>query len=644
MEQQLFYKALFIRKIEEIFLELFSLGKLNGTVHTCIGEEFSALAFAGQLEKKDTVFSNHRSHGHYIAFTEDYTGLLAELSGFKSGVCGGVGSSQHLYKKNFFSNGIQGGIVPNAAGIALANKLKQNNQIVVVYIGDGTLGEGIIYETMNIISKWNIPLLIVCENNMYAQSTPQAVNLAGNILNRAIAFDIATDKGSTEDPLELMEHGKKAINYVRDNQKPMFFEVNTYRLKAHSKGDDDRDNNEIESYRKRDPLSLFQLNNIDVFNTMNGDIENKIEEMLNSIPEEVLEIEEYADTPESYGENIWKELIFDNEKLFKRLNFFFKECLKDKQSIFIGEDVLSPYGGAFKIAKDLSSLYPDQVFSTPISEAAITGISNGLALSGYKPYLEIMFGDFITHSMDQIINHSSKYFHMYNKQITCPIVIRTPMGGRRGYGPTHSQSLDRFLLGIDNTKVVALNKLIDPVILYEKIHSEIHPVIVIENKSDYTRRIKAEDNKFFSYSVSDNNEYPIVKISPLKGTPNLTIVTYGGMIIFVEKILEKLFLEYEIIGEILVYSCIYPLNVSPILESVSLTHKLCTIEEGSGFSAWGSEVIANVAEHSFKEVKCHRISGMNIPIPSVKKLEKAVLPDEDSIIKEIKEKFYVRHS
>ena len=135
-----------------------------------------------------------------MAFTKDYKRLIAELMGFESGVCGGVGSSQHICANNFYSNGIQGGIVPVAAGMALGNKLSGKKNIGVVYIGDGTLGQGVLYETMNMISKWSIPLIIVCENNYYAQSTHQSINLAGNITDRAKAFDIKTEESSTENP------------------------------------------------------------------------------------------------------------------------------------------------------------------------------------------------------------------------------------------------------------------------------------------------------------------------------------------------------------------------------------------------------------------------------------------------------------
>ena len=245
-------EALLIRRVEDTFLELFSKGKLNGTVHTCVGQEFSAVAFAGQLKKSDFIFSNHRCHGHYLSFTQDCYGLMAELLGKKSGTSGGVGSSQHLCYDNFYSNGIQGGIVPVAAGFALSNKLLKNKNIGIVFIGDGTLGEGVLYETMNIISKWEIPLMIVCENNFYAQSTPQSVNLAGDILKRADAFGIKTFKSDTWDVENIMGQAKESINYVRETGKPVFHLVETYRLNAHSKGDDDRDKVEIDQYIAKD--------------------------------------------------------------------------------------------------------------------------------------------------------------------------------------------------------------------------------------------------------------------------------------------------------------------------------------------------------------------------------------------------------
>ena len=247
-----YYKeALYIRKVEEKLLELFTKGKINGTIHTCVGQEFSAISFIRGINDGDYIVSNHRCHGHYISYSKDYKALIAELMGKKIGVCGGIGGSQHLHRKRFFSNGIQGGMIPIAAGLALASKMKKNDDIVIVFIGDGTLGEGIFYETMNIVSKWQIPLLVVCENNFYAQSTSQQVNLAGDIINRAQCFNIKTFLSNIWDTEQLFDNAKSSIDFVRNNGKPAFHVVDTYRLNPHSKGDDYRDAGEKRIRSKR---------------------------------------------------------------------------------------------------------------------------------------------------------------------------------------------------------------------------------------------------------------------------------------------------------------------------------------------------------------------------------------------------------
>ena len=124
----------------------------------------------------------------------------------------------------------------------------------------------------------------------------------------------------------------------------------------------------------------------------------------------------------------------------------------------LGEDVLDPYGGAFKVTQGLSDAYPDRVLTTPISEASLFGVAAGMALRGRRPILEIMFGDFIALGFDQVVNGIAKFREMYDDQVTVPLVVRTPMGGRRGYGPTHSQSLEKLLLGVPNIVVVAMSE------------------------------------------------------------------------------------------------------------------------------------------------------------------------------------------
>jgi 2-oxoisovalerate dehydrogenase E1 component len=634
-------EALLIRRVEESFLELFSSGKLNGTVHTSVGQELSAIAFAGQISQRDFIFSNHRCHGHYISYTKDYYGLLAELLGKKVGVCGGVGSSQHLQNGNFYSNGIQGGIVPIAAGMALAVKLENNNNIGIVFIGDGTLGEGILYETFNLVSLWELPLLIVCENNLYAQSTGINDNLAGDILKRADAFGIKTFQSNTWEASELLAQSKKSIDFVRENKLPAFHLVDTYRLNAHSKGDDNRDPEEIKSYFEKDFLVKFEKSEPELYKKLTNEIDSKVSKAIKSILEkDELSIDEYYPHIENVVTNKkWTPVTPIKERQVNLINKFFHETLKrNSKSIFIGEDVLSPYGGAFKVARGLSIDYPKQVFTTPISEASITGIANGLALSGYKPYVEIMFGDFMTLALDQIINHASKFYHMYNHKVKCPLVIRTPMGGRRGYGPTHSQTLDRFLIGIDNVKTVVLNTLIDPALVYSQVNKENDPVIVIENKVDYGKYVGEIEILNFSAKYSDD-EYPLIIICPIFSVPNLTIVTYGGMVDEVIQCLSRLFTEFDFKAEVIVLTKINPIDYTEIICSVEKTKRLVVIEEGSKIGGISSEVISSVLEKVSVKVDVLKIGSLPIPIPSVRSLEDAVLPGKNHIIQTISNRF-----
>jgi len=637
-----FYKeALLIRRVEETFLQLFSQGKLNGTVHTCVGQEFSAVAFANQLRADDFIFSNHRCHGHFIAFTKDHKGLIYELIGKKDGVCGGIGGSQHLCHHNFYSNGIQGGIVPVAAGLALSRKLKGLSDIGVVFIGDGTLGEGVVYETMNIISKWNIPVLIVCENNSYAQSTKMENTLAGSIIARAEAFDIKTFESNTEDIDALFSEAGNSIKYVRDSGKPAFHMVKTYRLNAHSKGDDDRDPDEIAMYKSKDPINVFAVGYTNKYNELIKEIDEEINSILETIEVSAnSDLDSYLENKEkALVEHEWTEIISGQERMVNLINAFFRRTMeKDDKVLFIGEDVLSPYGGAFKIAKDLSEKFPRQVFTTPISEASIVGISNGLALGGFKPFVEIMFGDFITLAFDQIVNHASKFHHMYNRKVTCPVVIRTPMGGGRGYGPTHSQSLEKFLIGIDNITTVAFNSLVDPQIVLDTIVDESHPVIIIENKLDYGRTIARKKLRNFSFlrSVSD---YPMAKISPEYSDPVFTIVTYGGIVSSAIDALEQLFYDYELLGEILVLTRIHPISRSDyeeIFRSSMVTKNLFVVEEGSGFAGFGSEIISTVATNVKEKIFVNKIASHPVPIPSTSSLEKMVLVSAGTIVNSIK--------
>jgi acetoin:2,6-dichlorophenolindophenol oxidoreductase subunit alpha len=253
-ERRLYRRMRFIRRFEETLLALFEEGALNGTTHACIGQEADAVAVMDHLVEGDHVFSNHRCHGHYLARTGDALGLLAEIMGKEAGVCGGIGGSQHICAPGFKSNGVQGGIVPAAAGIALANQLDGSSRVSVVFIGDGTLGEGMVYETMNMAALWRLPLLVVCEDNRWAQSTPVGVNLAGSMPGRFEAFGIPVREIESTDVMELSKAAREEIGAARAGDGPRVLLIHTYRLCHHSKSDDERPAEEIAARWLVEPL------------------------------------------------------------------------------------------------------------------------------------------------------------------------------------------------------------------------------------------------------------------------------------------------------------------------------------------------------------------------------------------------------
>lgn len=256
-----FYEQMFlIRKFEEKVEELFTKGDLFGTTHGCIGQEAVAVGIANAINKDDIITSNHRGHGHFIAFTDDVEGLLAELMGKANGVCAGRSGSQHLCKGNFYSNGLTGGMTAVATGMAFAEKMKKSNKVVVAFFGDGALGEGVLYESFNIASLWKLPIIYVLENNYYAMSTHISCGVAGSMSGRGKAFGIETIEINSNDVDEIYLAFNQAVQKIRKESGPFLFIVHTYRLCGHSKSDDRlyRSREEEQSWRDKDPLLILR--------------------------------------------------------------------------------------------------------------------------------------------------------------------------------------------------------------------------------------------------------------------------------------------------------------------------------------------------------------------------------------------------
>lgn len=246
-----------IRRFEETVLDAFPTGVFYGTTHTYLGQEANAVGVLAHLAAGDLVFSNHRCHGHFIAYGGDLRALFAELMGKATGVCGGLGGSQHLHWKDFYSNGVLGSTAPVAVGAALAEKAKGSGAVTVIFLGDGALGEGVVYESFNLASLWKAPILFVLENNHIAQTTPIELALAGSITARFAAFAIPCRELDSSDVQELSAAAAEEFGALRKSGGPRALVLHTQRFGPHSKGDDTRNQKVLDKIRtQRDPLTI----------------------------------------------------------------------------------------------------------------------------------------------------------------------------------------------------------------------------------------------------------------------------------------------------------------------------------------------------------------------------------------------------
>ena len=320
------------------------------------------------------------------------------------------------------------------------------------------------------------------------------------------------------------------------------------------------------------------------------------------------------------------------------LNRSLLDLFDERQDVYlIGEDVLDPYGGAFKVTRGLSDRFPDRVITTPISELSLFGVAAGMAIRGFRPILEIMFGDFIALGFDQIVNGISKFREMYDNQVTVPLVVRTPMGGRRGYGPTHSQSLEKLLLGVPNIRVVAPSECHDVGALLVDAVLDDEPVFFIENKLMYGRPMRRPVGGFLDeLSCREQGDlYPSLTLSGNDfGEASATIATYGGMLPLAIEAATELILEHELFCEVVGISQLHPVDIGPVLDSVSRTGALVTAEEGGLTGGVGAELAARVQSEAWDELRgpARRVAASDSVIPAAPTLEAQVLPGSDDIV------------
>jgi pyruvate/2-oxoglutarate/acetoin dehydrogenase E1 component len=305
---------------------------------------------------------------------------------------------------------------------------------------------------------------------------------------------------------------------------------------------------------------------------------------------------------------------------------------RDPRVVLLGEDLVDPYGGAFKVTRGLSSDFPARVLSTPVSEAAIAGMAGGLALGGFRPIVEFMFGDFATLAFDQIVNHVAKFGAMYDDQISCPVIFRTPMGGGRSYGPTHSQSLEKVYCGVPGLVVAAASIFQPPTPIFEAFLAQGAPAFFVEHKLMYGQETRFPDDGHCGFLeaeiVRDPGALPTVCLRPVtRGECRVTAIAYGHAAATVVGVAERLAVERELFVEVVIPAQIAPLDWTPIEASAAATGRVVICEEGTSGWSWGAEIAAELQARLFGRLQrpIRRVASDCAIIPSAPTLEHAML-------------------
>jgi pyruvate/2-oxoglutarate/acetoin dehydrogenase E1 component len=283
----------------------------------------------------------------------------------------------------------------------------------------------------------------------------------------------------------------------------------------------------------------------------------------------------------------------------------------DVDLIVMGEDILDPYGGAFKATSGLSTAFPGRVWTMPISEGGFVGMAIGMAMKGKPVIAEIMFGDFITLAADQLINHAAKFRWMYNDQVEVPIIVRAPMGGGRGYGPTHSQSLEKHFCGVPGLTVVANHPYADPGSQLKRCLASRTPTLIIENKVMYARAVQ-----------------PAAAL-PAPANPDVVIISYGGSVELAVAAAVKLHDAEEIAVAVIAVEQLSPFDSAGILAAVGVCQRVLVVEEGApgwGFASECARALIGRVPHFCA------IAGPDHPMPSSRQWEDRVLPGEAAIM------------
>jgi 2-oxoisovalerate dehydrogenase E1 component len=653
-----------IRAFEVNIAEMLGKAVLKGASHLYAGQEAVAVGAIGALRDGDLITSTHRGHGHahahgdMAAKTPDakqqhYNKMMAEVLGRADGYCKGKGGSMHIADVtdgNLGATGIVGGNIPVAVGAALAQKLRGSDRVVVCFFGDGASNEGTFHESLNMASLWDLPVIFVAENNLYAMSVPwPKASKLPNIADRACAYGIPGEVVDGMDALAVRGAVQRAAERARRGEGPTLIEAKTYRWYGHSHSDPRayRTKDEEAEWKQRDPIRVLKdgLEAVGMlrepeYDLLDTTVQAKLEAAVSyadASPEpDPRELETDLFAPPKWtaadieaehrlrervrGDPNMRQIAY-SQALIEAMR---EEMLRDPGVFILGEDV-GLYGGAYGATRGLWQEFGDQrVLDTPISEATIGGAAVGAAMAGMRPIAEIMYVDFTPLAMDQIANQGAKNRYMFGGKTSVPMVLRTEGGAGRGIAAHHSQSLESLWTHFPGIYVVMPATPYDAKGLLKAAIRDDNPVMFIEHKMLYKEKGPVPEEEYV---------IPLGVADVKRPGKDVTIVTYSRMVLRALEAAEILASD-GIDVEVIDLRSLKPLDIDTVITSVKKTGRLVGVTEAYENTSFINEVMAQVNERAFDylDAPMVRVAAANVPVPRAEVLEDLAIPNVPRIV------------
>ena len=640
LQQTLFGSIFRIRLIEQAIAREYKNQEMRCPVHLSIGQEVAAAAVCESLTRDDQVFSGHRSHAHYLAKGGDLKKMVAELYGKATGCSQGFGGSMHLTDLDAGFIGatpIVGSSIPIAAGAALTIKQRNLNKIVVVFLGDGAMETGVAHESMNFAAVHQLPILFVCENNLYSVYSPLSIRQpAGRgLCELARSHGLTAESVMGDDALSVFYRAAELISLTRKTSQPGFLEVPVYRWVEHCGPDEDdhlgyRPQAEIDAWRTRDALTRLE-------EAIAPEIKTALERAITPEIDVAFDFAKSSPFPNTddlgryvYAKNTCADLpttgtssgrLITYAEALNEAHAYALEHIDDAYVMGLGvPDPKGIFGSTVGLQERFGE---ERVFDVPISENALTGIALGSAVTGQRPILTHQRVDFALVSIDQIVNQAAKWHYMFGGHMSAPMVIRMIIGRGWGQGPQHSQSLHAWFAHVPGLKVVLPATAYDAKGMLIAAVRDENPVVMLEHR--------------WLYSVKDavpeaGYEVPLDKAMVRREGSDITLIGISYMTLECLRAAELL-AEHGINAEVVDLRSVRPIDYETLIVSARKTRLVLIADHAAPVSGVASELAATINEQLFDTLLTApvRVNLPDYPAPTSHALAKGYYPNAHKI-------------